>query len=139
MIKWCSFQLNYRVCRQWRRIVRDNTLWRHVDLLNYRLDLKKMWKLIRSHLSECLLSIKIKGFLDTGEFIFSSQWFLICSPLHKLWPNLHTCSLMWLKTRLSAWCHKGLHDQIRNSVSWLTLMVQRLTLLGCHYKIWTCL
>lgn len=56
-----------RVCRQWRRIVRDNTLWRHVDLLNYRLDLKKMWKLIRSHLSECLLSIKIKGFLDTGK------------------------------------------------------------------------
>ncbi|XP_062592742.1 F-box/LRR-repeat protein 12-like [Saccostrea cucullata] len=56
-----------RVCRQWRRIVRDNSLWRHVDLLNYRLDLKKMWKVIRSHLSECLLSIKVKGFMDTGK------------------------------------------------------------------------
>ncbi|XP_061182468.1 F-box/LRR-repeat protein 12-like [Saccostrea echinata] len=56
-----------RVCRQWRRIVRDNSLWRHVDLLNYRLDLKKMWKVIRSHLSECLISIKVKGFMDTGK------------------------------------------------------------------------
>ncbi|XP_063414567.1 F-box/LRR-repeat protein 12-like [Mytilus trossulus] len=49
------------VCRRWRRITRDYTLWRHVDLTPYRLDLKKTWKVIRSHFSECLISLKLRG------------------------------------------------------------------------------
>ncbi|OWF41271.1 F-box/LRR-repeat protein 12-like [Mizuhopecten yessoensis] len=54
------------VCRSWRRVVRDNTLWRHVDLLPYRLNLQKMWKVIRAHFSECLLTMKVRGFVDSG-------------------------------------------------------------------------
>ncbi|GFN95148.1 F-box/lrr-repeat protein 12-like [Plakobranchus ocellatus] len=51
-----------RVCKQWRRVVQDNSLWRHVDLLEYRLDLTKMWKVLRAHFSPCLLTMKIRGF-----------------------------------------------------------------------------
>ncbi|RUS71854.1 hypothetical protein EGW08_020388 [Elysia chlorotica] len=51
-----------RVCKQWRRIVQDNSLWRHVDLLQYRLDLAKMWKVLRAHFSPCLLTMKLQGF-----------------------------------------------------------------------------
>lgn len=56
----------HRVCRAWRRVVRDNTLWRHVDLLPYRLNLQKMWKVIRAHFSECLLTMKVRGFVESG-------------------------------------------------------------------------
>lgn len=55
-----------QVSRRWRRIARDNSLWRHVDLLPYRLVPQRIWKVIRTHLSECLLTLKIKGFVDTG-------------------------------------------------------------------------
>ncbi|CAG5117234.1 unnamed protein product [Candidula unifasciata] len=51
-----------RVCKNWNRILSDNSLWRHVDLLEYRLDLRTMWKIVRTHFSPCLSSIKIRGY-----------------------------------------------------------------------------
>ncbi|KAL3869205.1 hypothetical protein ACJMK2_041915 [Sinanodonta woodiana] len=54
------------VCKKWRRVTNDNSLWRHVDLSPYRLNLQKVWKIIRAHLSECLLSIRLRGFMDSG-------------------------------------------------------------------------
>ncbi|XP_067677099.1 F-box/LRR-repeat protein 12-like [Haliotis asinina] len=59
-----------RVCRRWRRIVQDNSLWRHVDLLPYVLSLNKMWKVMRAHFSECLLTMKLGGFCDPK----STKW-----------------------------------------------------------------
>ncbi|KAI8786538.1 F-box/LRR-repeat protein 12-like isoform X1 [Biomphalaria glabrata] len=56
-----------RVCKQWRRIVKDNSLWRHVNLLEYRLDLPKMWKVFRAHFSPCLLTFRIKGFAHSDS------------------------------------------------------------------------
>ncbi|KAK7491941.1 hypothetical protein BaRGS_00016787 [Batillaria attramentaria] len=53
-----------RVCRRWRKILMDNTLWRHVNLLPYQLDLRKMWKFVRAHLSEQLKTLKIRGCPD---------------------------------------------------------------------------
>ncbi|XP_025109873.1 F-box/LRR-repeat protein 12-like isoform X3 [Pomacea canaliculata] len=50
-----------RVCRRWRKVTQDFTLWRHVDLLPYNLDLCKMWKFLRSHLSDCLKTLKVRG------------------------------------------------------------------------------
>jgi len=55
-----------RVCRRWRNIVADNSLWRHVDLLSYHLDLNRMWKILRAHFSSCLKTMKIRGFAHTG-------------------------------------------------------------------------
>ncbi|ESP02459.1 hypothetical protein LOTGIDRAFT_84554, partial [Lottia gigantea] len=54
------------VNRRWRRIVRDDSLWRHIDLSPYHLDLTRMWKVIRAHFSETLLTIKLKGFVKWG-------------------------------------------------------------------------
>ncbi|XP_071116972.1 F-box/LRR-repeat protein 12-like [Haliotis cracherodii] len=59
-----------RVCRRWRRIVQDNSLWRHVDLLPYVLSLNKLWKVMRAHFSECLLTMKLGGFCDPK----STKW-----------------------------------------------------------------
>ncbi|XP_005091874.1 F-box/LRR-repeat protein 12 [Aplysia californica] len=56
-----------RVCKRWRRIVSDNSLWRHVDLLQYRLDLPRMWKVLRAHFSPCLLTMKVKGFAHAAS------------------------------------------------------------------------
>jgi len=51
-----------RVCRRWRNVVSDNSLWRHVNLLEYNLDLQRMWKILRAHFSECLISFRMSGF-----------------------------------------------------------------------------
>ena len=56
-----------RVCRRWRRIVLDKSLWHHVDLLPYQLDLRKMWKLVRAHLSDRLQTLRIRGLWDTSQ------------------------------------------------------------------------
>ncbi|CAG5133112.1 unnamed protein product, partial [Candidula unifasciata] len=48
------------VCKKWNQILSDNSLWRHVDLTEYRLDLKAIWKLVRYHLSPSLLTLKIQ-------------------------------------------------------------------------------
>ncbi|CAH1776225.1 unnamed protein product [Owenia fusiformis] len=55
-----------RVSRSWRRVANDNSLWRHVNLLPYRLNLSKMWKVIRGHFSNILLSLHIRGFYDAA-------------------------------------------------------------------------
>ncbi|GFS01569.1 F-box/LRR-repeat protein 12-like [Elysia marginata] len=54
-----------RVCKQWRRIISDNSLWRHVNLLDYKLDLTKMWRILRAHFSPCLLTMRIQGFAQS--------------------------------------------------------------------------
>ncbi|XP_013385202.1 F-box/LRR-repeat protein 12 [Lingula anatina] len=55
-----------RVCSQWRRIANDKTLWKHVDLSDYKINLPNMWKLMRAHFSEAVLTVKMRGFLDSG-------------------------------------------------------------------------
>lgn len=50
-----------RVCKRWRQIASDKTLWRHIDLTNMRMNLKKAWKFYRTRLSDCVLSLKLKG------------------------------------------------------------------------------
>ncbi|XP_070563828.1 F-box/LRR-repeat protein 12-like [Ptychodera flava] len=54
-----------RVCKTWNRLINDKLLWRHVDLRNYRVDLRSVWKVIRNHFSSTLLSLKLKGFLHS--------------------------------------------------------------------------
>ena len=56
----------FRICRRWRRIASDRSLWKHVNLTAYELNLKKMWKIIRNHFSEVLLSLHLKGHLAQG-------------------------------------------------------------------------
>ncbi|CAG5131131.1 unnamed protein product [Candidula unifasciata] len=55
------------VSRKWERVLSDGFLWRHVDLLEYRLDLRSMRKILRAYLSGSLHSLKIRGFADPGD------------------------------------------------------------------------
>ena len=59
----------FSTCKRWNRIANDRSLWKHVDLMAYELDLKKMWKMIRNHFSEVLLSIHLKGPLHQGMYL----------------------------------------------------------------------
>lgn len=87
-----------RVCTRFRRITCDNSLWRHVDLLPYRLNVGKTWKVMRSHLSDCLLTFKIRGFLGkTGlrrkEFAITNA---MLEDLQTRCPNLREFHLHWV-------------------------------------------
>ena len=76
VVHYCS--LYFRVCTRFRRITCDNSLWRHVDLLPYRLNVGKTWKVMRSHLSDCLLTFKIRGFLGkTGKYYIDQSTVII--------------------------------------------------------------
>ncbi|XP_076462517.1 F-box/LRR-repeat protein 12-like [Babylonia areolata] len=53
-----------RVCRRWRKIVLDNSLWRHIDLLPYQLEPRRLWKLVKAHASDRLQVLRVRGVLD---------------------------------------------------------------------------
>ncbi|KAL8558050.1 hypothetical protein ACOMHN_022943 [Nucella lapillus] len=79
-----------RVCRRWRKIVSDNSLWRHVDLLPYEVELRNLWKLVRAHLSDRLQILRVRGVLDpkTREVkppLSESMMEEVCGRCPKLW------------------------------------------------------
>ena len=48
------------VCKSWRRIAHDETLWYHIDLSKLEvIDLKRLWKLIRQPYASRAKSIEI--------------------------------------------------------------------------------
>lgn len=77
-----------RVCRRWRKIAQDYSLWKHVDLLPYMLDLRKMWTFIRAHLSTKLRTLRIRGVADRKT--------------HEIKPPLSETMLGELRTRCTA-------------------------------------
>ena len=89
--------LSGRVCRRWRRIARDNSLWRHVDLSPYGLDLKKMWKVIKSHFSECLHTLKLRGGLDRNNRDKNTLSDAMLKDLNERCPNIKHISLYLCK------------------------------------------
>lgn len=52
----------FRVCTRWRQVAHDKTLWQQIKL-DQPVSLKKMWKFVRCHLNEMLVSLMIQGFL----------------------------------------------------------------------------
>lgn len=52
-----------RVCKRWKRLVKDKSLWRHVDLTPYKLNSKILWHLVRHWLGTSLHTLKIKGLM----------------------------------------------------------------------------
>ncbi|BFZ17161.1 hypothetical protein BsWGS_20200 [Bradybaena similaris] len=55
-----------RVCPKWKRILSDDSLWRHVDLLGSPIDLQILWRLVRTHFSPCMTTLKIRGYDHIG-------------------------------------------------------------------------
>lgn len=60
-----------KVCTQWRDIVNDSCLWKHVDLTNHRWTLNHsiLLNLIQSRFKPCLRSLNLSGFSITSEIL----------------------------------------------------------------------
>ncbi|XP_059689032.1 F-box/LRR-repeat protein 12 [Gavia stellata] len=55
-----------RVCRRWRRLALDRTVWRHVDLSPHRISSQTLWHLVRQHLRDSLRTLRLRGALRSG-------------------------------------------------------------------------
>ncbi|XP_066471403.1 F-box/LRR-repeat protein 12 [Tiliqua scincoides] len=81
-----------RVCRRWRKLVRDKSLWRHLDLTAYKMTSKALWHLLRNHLRGSLQTLKARGTLHSvrKQEVFSPA---LMQALGKQCPNLHSLCL----------------------------------------------
>ncbi|XP_070794123.1 F-box/LRR-repeat protein 12 [Pituophis catenifer annectens] len=87
-----------RVCKRWHRLVRDNFLWRHVDLSSCRISSKILWHLLRNYFQGNLRTLKLRGSLHS----FRKQEILtsaLLQALDKQCPKLHQLSLMEVDLR----------------------------------------
>lgn len=53
-----------RVCKSWKRIASDRSLWKTVDLRPYKFDLRNLGKLARNRFSDVLISLRLRGSLQ---------------------------------------------------------------------------
>ncbi|BFZ17156.1 hypothetical protein BsWGS_20195 [Bradybaena similaris] len=51
-----------RVCQKWNQIMNHDSLWRHVDLLEFPIGLKTLWRLVRTRFSPRMSTLKIRGY-----------------------------------------------------------------------------
>ncbi|KAM8973543.1 F-box/LRR-repeat protein 12-like [Pelodytes ibericus] len=81
-----------RVCKRWKRLVMDKSLWRHVDLTPYKLNSKILWHLVRHWLRTSLQTLKVKGLL----YSVKRQEFLtpaVLQVIEKRYPGLESLHL----------------------------------------------
>ncbi|XP_053573889.1 F-box/LRR-repeat protein 12 isoform X3 [Bombina bombina] len=87
-----DYEKSFNVCKRWKRLVMDRTLWRHVDLTSCKLNSKIIWHLLRHWLGSGLQTLMITGFLHTAkksEFLTTAVFL----ELEKRFPSLETLSL----------------------------------------------
>ncbi|XP_034544989.1 F-box/LRR-repeat protein 12-like [Notolabrus celidotus] len=66
-----------RVCKRWKRLVKDQRLWRHVDLTAWKgVTSRILWLLLRQYLGCGLRSIRLRGLLLSarGGTFLSESW-----------------------------------------------------------------
>ncbi|BFZ16337.1 hypothetical protein BsWGS_19376 [Bradybaena similaris] len=51
-----------RVCQKWNQIMNYDSLWRHVDLLEFPIGLKTLWRLVRTRFSPRMSVLKLRGY-----------------------------------------------------------------------------
>uniref|UniRef100_A0AAY5ETH6 F-box domain-containing protein n=1 Tax=Electrophorus electricus TaxID=8005 RepID=A0AAY5ETH6_ELEEL len=96
-----------RVCRRWRRLVKDQRLWRTVDLSTWKgVTTRILWVLLRQYLGHGLRSLRLRGLLLSarGGAFLSEPWLQALtskcprlsrlSLLHTDLRGLRSCSLM---------------------------------------------
>ncbi|XP_003223299.3 F-box/LRR-repeat protein 12 isoform X1 [Anolis carolinensis] len=81
-----------RVCKRWRRLVRDKFLWRHLDLTSYKVSSKVLWYLLRNYLRGTVQTLKAQGSLHSirKQDVFTPA---LMQALGKQCPNLHNLCL----------------------------------------------
>ncbi|XP_063787574.1 F-box/LRR-repeat protein 12 [Pseudophryne corroboree] len=87
-----------RVCKRWKRLVLDKSLWRYVDLTPYKLNSKILWHLVRHWLGTSLQTLKLKGLLHSVK----KQEFLtpaVLQVLEKRYPTLENLHLEEMNLR----------------------------------------
>ncbi len=57
--------LLFRVCRRWNGLVHQKSLWKHIDLTPFKVDLRSIWKLVRAYYTDMLLSLRLHGFTES--------------------------------------------------------------------------
>ncbi|XP_062874885.1 F-box/LRR-repeat protein 12-like [Trichomycterus rosablanca] len=96
-----------RVCRRWRLLVKDQRLWRNVDLSTWkRVTSRVLWTLLRQYFGRGLCSLHLQGLLQSarGGSFLTEPWLHAlgskCPRLRRLsltltdLRGLHSCSLL---------------------------------------------
>ncbi|XP_053321032.1 F-box/LRR-repeat protein 12 [Spea bombifrons] len=81
-----------RVCKRWKRLIMDKSLWKNVDLTPYKLNSKIFWHLVRHRIGTSLQTLKVKGLLNSAkkqEFLTSA----VLQEMEKRYPNLENLHL----------------------------------------------
>ncbi|KAM7079789.1 F-box/LRR-repeat protein 12 [Ciconia maguari] len=55
-----------RVCRRWKRLALDRTVWRYVDLSPHRINSRTLWHVVRWRLCDSLQTLRVRGTLRSG-------------------------------------------------------------------------
>ncbi|XP_068939249.1 F-box/LRR-repeat protein 12 [Petaurus breviceps papuanus] len=82
-----------RVCKRWRSLILDRTLWKRLDLSPYRVGPKVLWQLLRQYLGSGLRTLKVRGRLLLGPRAPLLSPALL-QELGKRCPNLACLSLL---------------------------------------------
>ncbi|KAE8619762.1 hypothetical protein XENTR_v10009963 [Xenopus tropicalis] len=93
-----------RVCKRWRTLVMDKTLWRHINLTPYKLDSKTLWHLVRHKFVPSLQTLKLRGTLRSVK----KQEFLTMAVLKEIesrFHNLETLHLEQTNLHSLSYCH----------------------------------
>ncbi|KAK9532878.1 hypothetical protein VZT92_010242 [Zoarces viviparus] len=96
-----------RVCKRWNRLVKDQRLWRFVDLTAWKgVTSRILWLLLRHYLGRGLRCLRLRGLLlyARGGTFLSESWLRAlptkCPRLNKLYlvqadlRSLHSCQLL---------------------------------------------
>ncbi|KAF4104582.1 hypothetical protein G5714_013913 [Onychostoma macrolepis] len=79
---------NSRVCRRWKQLVKDQRLWRAVDLSTWKgLTSRVLWVLLRQYLGHGLRRLRLRGLLLSarrGAFLTESWLQTLCSKCPRL-------------------------------------------------------
>ncbi|KAF7698338.1 F-box/LRR-repeat protein 12-like [Silurus meridionalis] len=98
---------NGRVCKRWRALIKDQTLWRTVDLSTWKqVSSRVLWTLLRQYLGRGARTLHLRGLLQSarGGSFLSEPWLQTlsskCPRLRRLiltrtdLRGLHNCSLL---------------------------------------------
>lgn len=106
-----------RVCKRWKRLVKDQKLWRSVDLTTWKgVTSRILWLLLRQYLGCGLRCLRLRGLLLSarGGVFLSESWLKAlstkCPRLTKLYllhadlRGLHSCRLLPRSLRVLELC-----------------------------------